>query len=150
MTLEDDIGILAGVEIFEDFTPEQLRLLAFGTERLKLGIGREIYGEGDTADSAYIVVSGTVALVRDTEAGRVVVAQCGRGTVLGELALIVESKRLTGAVAAGDVEVVKLNRHLFRRMLEEYPHVAVMLHRRFSRNLTTMIAKIESLAPKFQ
>jgi CRP-like cAMP-binding protein len=150
MTLEDDIGILAGVEIFEDFTPEQMRLLAFGTERQRYSIGRELYGEGDTADSAYVVVSGIVALVRDTEAGRVVVAQCGPGSVLGELALIVETKRLTGAVSTGDVEVVRLSRTLFRRMLEEYPQVAVLLHRRLSRGLTTMIAKIESLAPKFQ
>ncbi len=150
MTLEDDIGILAGVEIFEDFTPEQMRLLAFGTERLKYTIGRELYGEGDVADSAYVVVSGIVALVRDTEAGRIVVSQCGRGSVLGELALIIETKRLTGAVATGDVEVVKLNRTLFRRMLEEYPQAAAMLHRRLSLGLTSMIAKIESLAPKFQ
>jgi len=150
MTLEDDIGILAGVEIFEDFTPEQMRLLAFGTERQRYSIGRELYREGDTADSAYVVVAGVVALVRDTEAGRVVVAQCGPGTVLGEMALIVETKRLTGAVAAGDVEVVRLNRALFRRMLEEYPQIAAMLHRRLSRSLMTMIAKIESLEPKFQ
>jgi CRP-like cAMP-binding protein len=150
MTLEDDIGILAGVEIFEDFTHEQMRLLAFGTERLKYSIGRELYREGDTADSAYVVVSGTVALVRDTQAGRVVVAQCGRGSVLGELALIVETKRLTGAVAAGDVEVIRLSRGLFRRMLEEYPQIAVVMHRKLSRGLVTMIARIESLAPKFQ
>lgn len=150
MTLEDDIGILAGVEVFEDFTPEQMRLLAFGAERRRYTIGREIYGEGDEADSAYVVVSGIVALVRDTEGGRVVVAQCGPGTVMGELALIVETKRLTGAVAAGDVEVVRLNRALFRRMLEEYPQIAAMLHRRMSRSLLTMIAKIESLAPRFQ
>lgn len=150
MTLEDDIGILAGVEIFEDFTSEQLRLLAFGTERLAFSGGRELYREGDVADSAYVVVSGSVALFRDTEAGRVVVSQCERGSVLGELALIIETKRLTSAMATGDVEVVRLSRGLFRRMLEEYPQVAVMLHRRLSRGLTTMIAQIESLAPKFQ
>ncbi len=150
MTLEDDIGILAGVEIFNDFTPEQMRMLAFGAERLKFGIGRELYGEGDTADSLYIILSGVVALVRDTEAGRIVVGQCGRGAVLGELAMIVESKRLTGAVAAGDVQAVRLNRHIFRRMLEEYPDIAALLHRRLSKDLTSMIAKIERLAPKFQ
>ena len=39
MALDDDIGILAGVGIFREFTQDQLRLLAFGTERLRRPAG---------------------------------------------------------------------------------------------------------------
>ncbi len=150
MALEDDIGILAGVAIFEEFTQEQLRLLAFGTERLKLSSGKELYREGARADCAYVVVSGTISLMRDTEDGRVSLSKHGPGAILGELALIADTRRLTGAVAASDAEVMRLNRALFRRILEEYPEVAAKLHRRLSENLSAMVSRIERLAPKFE
>lgn len=41
MALDDDIRILGTVGLFESFTPEQLRLLAFGAERLVLRAGRD-------------------------------------------------------------------------------------------------------------
>lgn len=149
MALEDDIGILAGVGLFEEFTQDQLRLLAFGTERLKLSSGKELYREGARADCAYVVVSGTISLVRNTEDGRVVLSRHGSGAILGELALIADTRRLTGAIAGSDAEVMRLNRTLFRRILEEYPEVAAKLHNRLSDGLAAMIARIERLAPKF-
>ncbi len=149
MALEDDIGILAGVAIFDAFTQEQLRLLAFGTERLRFTNGKELYREGAKADCAFVVVSGTVALVRDGEDGRSVLSQCGPGAILGELALIADTRRLTTAVASGDVEVMRLNRSLFRRILEEYPEVAVALHRRLTAGFASMVGNIERLSSKF-
>ena len=38
---------------------------------------------------------------------------------------------------------------LFRRMLEEYPEVATIVESRIRDNLQTMIARMETLAPKF-
>ena len=58
MALDDDIRILSGVRLFEGFTQEQLRLLAFGAEshdscrRAGSSTARTT-----TADSAYIVVA---------------------------------------------------------------------------------------------
>ena len=43
MALDDDIRILSSVSLFKGFTPEQLRLLAFGAENLKLSAGRELF-----------------------------------------------------------------------------------------------------------
>jgi len=149
MALEDDIGILAGVTIFEDFTQDQLRLLAFGTERLRLAAGKELYREGARADCAFVVVSGSISLFRENEAGRTVLSRVGPGAIMGELALIADTRRLTGAVAATEVEVMRLNRSLFRRILEEYPEVAAALHKRLSAGIASLVASIERMAPKF-
>ena len=65
MALDDHIRILSGVRLFESFTPEQLRLLAFGAETLRLPVGKKLYRENDDADSAYIVTRGTLGLFRD-------------------------------------------------------------------------------------
>lgn len=149
MALDDDIGILAGVGIFEEFTQEQLRLLAFGTERLRLVAGKEIYREGAAADSAFVVVSGRVSLVRDKDGERVRLASMGPGSLLGELALIAQSRRPTAAVTETDCQLMRLNRNLFRRILEEYPEVAVLLHKRLSAEFADMAARIEGVSHKF-
>lgn len=149
MALDDDISILAGAGIFREFTQDQLRLLAFGTERLRRAAGKEIYREGAAADCAFVVVAGTVALFRERDGERVVVSRIGAGAVLGELALIADTRRLTGAVAETEVELMRLNRALFQRILVEYPDAAAKLHRRLSADLASMVSRIERLAPKF-
>ena len=149
MALDDDIRILSAVGLFEGFTREQLRLLAFGAETTILPADRKLYREEDEADSAYVVVSGRIALYRETDSQRIAISMAGPGAILGELALIADTKRLTSASAAVDSEVLRLNRKMFRRILEEYPDIAVQLHQRISEQFQAMIRRIEELAPRF-
>ena len=151
MALDDDIRILSAVGLFEGFTQEQLRLLAFGAETTVLGADKKLYREEDEADSAYVVVSGRIVLYREggSDSQRIVVGHVGPGAILGELALIADTKRLTSASAEDDSEVLRLNRRMFRRILEEYPELAVHLHQRITAELQEFLQKIENLAPRF-
>jgi CRP-like cAMP-binding protein len=149
MALDDDVRILSGVGLFEGFTPEQLRLLAFGAETTGLAAERKLYREDDEADSAYVVVSGRISLYREADGMRVPVGEAGPGAILGELALIADTRRLTSASAATDSQVLRLNRKMFRRILEEYPDIAVTLHRRIADELQALVRRIEELAPRF-
>ena len=147
MALDDDIRILGTVGLFESFTPEQLRLLAFGAERLVLRAGRELFREGQSADCAYIVVSGNITLFHEQDEGRIAIRPVGPGAMIGEMALIAQTSRLTGAVAEAETEVIRISRAIFRRILEEYPEVAAALHAHVSRNLLELIGEIEKVAP---
>lgn len=149
MTLDDDIRILSGVSLFSELTPEQLRLLAFGAESVRFQAGQEIYREDAAADCAYIVSAGKVVLYRAVNGEAVAVSRLGPGAILGELALIAETKRLTYAAAETDAELIRLSRSLFRRILQEYPQAAAALHRRMTEDLQAFLQKIETLAPKF-
>jgi len=149
MALDDHIRILSGVRLFTGFTQEQLRLLAFGAEAMTLPAGRKLYREDDDADSAYIVVRGTIRLFRENEGEPVDVGMAEAGSTLGEMALIADARRLTSAEAAVDTEVLRINRSMFRRILEEYPDIAVHLHQRISEDFQAMIRRIEKLAPRF-
>ncbi len=149
MALDDDIRILSGVGLFSELAPEQLRLLAFGAESARFQAGREIYREGAMADCAYVVASGRVVLYRAVGGEAVALSRLGPGAVLGELALIAETTRLTYAAAETDAELIRLSRTLFRRILEEYPDAAAALHRRMTEELQVFLQKIERLAPKF-
>lgn len=149
MALDDDIRILSLVSLFESFSPEQLRLLAFGAERLVLRAGRELFREGQSADCGYIVVSGNISLFHDTDEGRITIRPVGPGAMLGEMALIAQTSRMTGALAEEETEVIRISRSVFRRILEEYPEAAASLHAHISRNLLQLIADIEKVAPQF-
>ncbi|MEO9336282.1 cyclic nucleotide-binding domain-containing protein [Mesorhizobium sp. SB112] len=149
MALDDDIRILSGVGLFESFTQEQLRLLAFGTESTRLPAGRRLFREDDEADSAYVVVSGTIKLFRERDGEHTAVALVQSGSIIGELALIADTKRLTSAEASRDAELLRINRKTFHRILEEYPDLAVSLLHRITEDLQSFIASIEDLAPRF-
>ena len=150
MALDDDIRVLSGVRLFQSLTAEQLRLLAFGAENIKLSQGRDLFREDAPADCAYVVVRGSIELFRTVDGERIRLSQAVPGTMIDEMALIVASNRQTGAVAEEESEVIRLNRALFRRILEEYPEVAHALRQRFAAEFSAMAAKIARLQPRFE
>lgn len=149
MALDDDIRALSGIRLFRSLTPEQLRLLAFGAENIHLPAGRDLFREETAADCSYIVVRGRLATFRTVGGERVVAGMVRPGQVLDEMALIVDVRRSVGAYADIDTDVLRLNRTLFRRILEEYPDVAVALHQQITDEFANMADRIVNLKPRF-
>lgn len=150
MSLNDDIALLSVVPLFADIDDDKLRLIAFGAERRRLNRGQQLFREGAPADCAFAIASGSFSLTRSQVDGSVeIVDTVGRGTLLSELAMISFVERKFTATAEEDSEVIRINRPLFRRMLEEYPEVAVVVEARIKDNLQTMIRNMQKLAPKF-
>jgi CRP-like cAMP-binding protein len=150
MALDDEIRILSGVRLFEGFSQEQLRLLAFGAETMHLAADRKLYREDDEADSAYVVIKGTISLFREQDHQRIPVGTAEAGAMLGELALIADTRRLTSAAAATDAEILRLNRKMFHRILEAYPELAMTLRQRIMDDLQALIRRIEAVAARFE
>ena len=150
MALDQDIRVLSAAEIFDQLTAEQLRLLAFGAERLQFRAGRHIYRQGERADCGFVIAAGSVALSRPVNGDDAVVQVAGPGKVLGQLALITETERMTNAVAEADCEVLRINRSLFRRMLAEYPETAAAIHQQLSVQLQSFLDEIARLESRFK
>lgn len=148
MALDDDIRILSGVSLFEGFTREQLRLMAFGAESMTLSAGRDIYGEGAFADCAFIVASGSVVLFTEHDNRRQVIETLGPGQIMGEFALIAEGRRMTSAMTESETRLIRVSRSTFHRILEEFPETAMRLHQRISKNLQAMISRMEEAASR--
>ena len=150
MALNDDIALLSNVSLFADIGEDKLRLIAFGAERRRVAKGHELFREGAPADCAYAVAVGSFALSKaDAEGRQQPVTTVGRGALLSELALISMVERKFTATAQEDSEVIRINRPLFRRMLEEYPEVTAMVEARIRDNLQAMIRRVEALAGRF-
>lgn len=149
MTLDDDIEIIASAQLFDALKPEQLRLLAFGAERLRFNAGRTIYREGDRADCGFVIASGQINLYKVVDGQEQAIKTVAPGNILGEMALLTETQRLTGAIAETDSEVIRINRALFARMLSEYPETAAAIHAELSQRLQEFIDEIARLNHRF-
>jgi CRP-like cAMP-binding protein len=149
MSIEDDVRALAEVPLFSVLSTEQLRLIAFGTEHLSLNKGRELFRAGDRADCAFLILSGEVSFFEDQGMNRRITGSAPAGSLIGELALIADQKRPVGAMAADDCDIMRINRSLFRRVLDEYPDVAGALHAQLQARFADFLAKITRLESKF-
>lgn len=149
MALDDDIRALSGIRLLKSLNPEQLRLLAFGAENMHLHAERELFRPDTLADCAYVVRLGSMATFKMHGGERRKIATINAGGVLDEMALIVDVRRSVGAYAEVETDVLRINRTLFRRILEEYPDVAAALHEQIAKQFTAMADKIVDLKPRF-
>jgi CRP-like cAMP-binding protein len=117
---------------------------------MRLAPGQLLYEAGARADGAFVVAEGSIGLFReDADGERVLLATIGRGAMLGELALIADAVRPTGAVALEETDLVRLSRKLFHRILQEYPELAAALRDHIAGNLAAMVEEIDALGPRF-
>lgn len=150
MALSEDMALLNRVELFRELGEEKLRLIAFGAERRKLQAGQMLFREGSPADCAFVVAGGSFALSRTSRNGPdQSLGAVGTGTLLGELALISQVDRSVTAIAAEAAEIIRVNRPLFHRMLEEYPEIAEIIRARIAANLERLARDVGTIAPRF-
>lgn len=146
MSLDEDINLFSRVELFQNFNGEQLRLLAFGAERITFRDGDTVFHQGDLSNGGYVVVSGQIELkLNDVEQ---IIDSLGINSLIGELALISSNRRSASAVVKGETELIFISRDLFRRMLGEYPELAGLLQQRIQRNVQSMLYKMTEIQTK--
>jgi CRP-like cAMP-binding protein len=125
VSIEDDIAFLERVPALSILGRDALRILAIGSESRYVHEGSALFGEGEDADSAFVVQEGSFDLVSEKSA--LAPAEAGPGTLIGELALLTETKRPAAAIAREPSSVVRIPRQLFLKMLEGYPDAAVRM-----------------------
>lgn len=145
MSLDRDIALLARVPLFAGLSADHLRLLAFSAVRQEIPAGNVLFEKGASAKSGYIVARGAIDLVEGSGSTRQVVAHFPEGTLIGEMALFVETVRPATAVAVSDTQVIDLGRAGMTRMVREYPEVAARLHARLAGRLAGTISELAAI-----
>jgi len=148
MTLEQDIELLSRVELLGRFNVEQLRLLAFGAQKRNLASGEILYRQGARTDCGYVVISGQIDITVNSGEQDTVLDTFGPGSLVGELALITETTRIVTALAREDTRLLRISRTIFRRVLEEFPELAIELHQRISKSVNDFVGQLERVERK--
>ena len=103
-------------------------------------VGQTIFKEGDVGDVAYLIKDGSVKI---TKIGRddcqKTIAKVGKGSILGEMALIDDDTRSATAIAIDATEVMVIQRDELKNRLEKTDPVV-------NRLLQTMSARLKKQA----
>jgi CRP-like cAMP-binding protein len=145
MTLESDLEILRKVGFFQDFQPEPLRLLAFSAETRDYADRAILFNEGDAADGGYVVMSGRIDLNRTENGQNRILMSLSPSTLIGELALIIETIRTSRAVSMGRSRVLHIPRATFWRVLTEYPEIAATLFDKIGGRLGSLAPELDRI-----
>ena len=141
--LNDEIALMAALPFFADFERDALRLIAFSADTRIVRAGDVLFRRGEPADSAFLMLSGTVALDAADD-GAPTKAVFGRGTMLGQTALIAETQRPATAVMREPGAILKITRTLMLRVLDTYPELALNLRQRIAGELATTLASVKA------
>ncbi|MGH6868490.1 MAG: cyclic nucleotide-binding domain-containing protein [Methylocella sp.] len=126
MGLEDDIGKLARIPAFAGIEPEALRLIAFSAETRILRAGDVLFRRDEISNDGFVVLAGSIAM--DASGDGAVTARIVRPPgLIGDLALLTETRRPATAIAREPSTVLRISRLLFRRALQEFPDSAERL-----------------------
>lgn len=114
---------LLGAPLFNGLAPLQLKVLALTSERVNFRDGEALIRAGEGGDAAYLVVSGEVSVgMEEGEADERAVLPAG--TLVGELAMLIETEHGSTVTAAGTVNALKFTRQMMHELMQRYPGMA--------------------------
>jgi uncharacterized membrane protein len=131
-----DPELLAGVPLFQFLDANERADLANNVDEVRFAAGQEIFHAGDPGEAMYVVVSGDVEIYfKDATGVKVVLESPGPGEFFGELSLLDEGSRTANAVAATDVNALRVDQHDLDVLVQHHPQAAMDLLRAMGRRM---------------
>jgi NTE family protein len=125
---ESTADFLAKVPIFAPLPDGIRETLAARARPIRVRAGQWLFREGDPADSLFVIRAGKLEVVSEGAEERIL-RDLGRGSALGELALLTSSRRSASVRAARDSDLISVAREDFERLLSEAPELSLALAR---------------------
>lgn len=126
-----------GTKWGEDFTREEVDIIASHLGLATFADGEYIFREGDRQDFMAFIVSGQVDIVKESQdtAETFIIALPPR-THLGEMAFVDGEPRSASARARGDVTLLLLPKERFHAILADHPAIGVKMLMKIARLLS--------------
>ncbi len=128
MSIDQEVDILRRIPLFANIDPAKLKLMCFASRRLTFTAGQSLCAQGETGESAYIVIEGTANVVVENN-GPLVVAEMGRNDIIGEIAILCDVPRTASVIATSEVIALEITKELFFRMVTDFPEMGVEIMR---------------------
>lgn len=123
-----DVNQLEVFSLFKGLTPEQLGVVARYLEPRSYRGGEYIFAEGQEGDELYLLVSGSVRVLKKTKAQEeytIVDLSADYHIFFGEIALIDSDKRSASIMVLEDCLTYVLNRSQFAELGKHHPEIAL-------------------------
>jgi CRP/FNR family transcriptional regulator len=128
MRSEEVVELLGRVPAFETLQREDLERIAEVAVPRSFEPGQLVFREGDDSNTCYIVRDGHARAIRRHSDGRAItLATFGPGDIFGELAMFEDERRSATVEAIEQTSVVGVLGGDMRRLMSEYPGIAMRL-----------------------
>ncbi|MCW2307850.1 cyclic nucleotide-binding domain-containing protein [Rhodobium gokarnense] len=129
MTLNAEVEALRKVPLFRKIDTAKLRLLAFISDRVTVRAGEDLCRQGESGDSAFIVLDGEADVLVETDQGLRKVAAVATNDIVGEIAILCDVPRTATIRATTEMAILSINKDNFLKLLKEFPDIALEVMR---------------------
>jgi CRP/FNR family transcriptional regulator, cyclic AMP receptor protein len=140
MSNESLVAPLLRVRLFQGLSPRQLGDIARRAERIMYRTGALITEEGDAADAAVLIVSGETERI-----GAGLREPVAPGSLIGELAMLIEHTYGSTVVARGPVKALKITRSMMHDLMLRDQALAEHMVERVSSRLSGLLGEMKSV-----
>jgi predicted acylesterase/phospholipase RssA/CRP-like cAMP-binding protein len=130
-------ALLAGIPFFASLDDAVRLELAGGLEPVHVAAGEVVFRQGDAGDGLYLVASGRLRVTLAAEGAERVLHDLGRGSVVGEIALLTDRPRTATVRAVRDSDLHLLRAPVFRELAERTPALMSEMMRLLADRLLT-------------
>ncbi len=146
---DSDADALRAIPFFEGLSADHLKLIAASAESRSLPEKLLLYDEGQLLHSAYVIMSGSMRAERKgKDGGPPVTRDIAAGVVLGDRALILDTRAIESVRVASRARVLQIRRVTFRRLLQDQPAIAVALRARLARTVVHAAQEFSAAAQR--
>lgn len=138
----DYVESLRAIPLLSKIADADLKILGGMLKETRTKAGENIITEGESGDEMFVLIEGTVDIIKSTIFGdKFVVAtlDAKKHSVFGEMAMIDNDKRSATVKAKKDCVSLSINRKDFDKFCNEHPKSGVELLRLISINLVRNI-----------
>ena len=124
MPRSDDARRFADIPFLANLDESALDAIAFASETKILRRGERLFTRGEPGACAYVLITGRLVL---SEADGAKPIEVTPGSLIGEMALLVDTERRSSADAVEPSAVLLIPRKAFMRVLKDHPASAIRL-----------------------
>ena len=148
--LQEDVDLLRNVPLFRNLDAAKLKLLAFTSERLTYSAGESLFNQGDSGDTAYVIVQGEADIIIDTPAGPITVATVKQNDWVGEIAILCDVPRTATITAKSKLITLRISKDVFFQLVMQFPKMSVEVMRELAFRLERTNRKLQEAVGKLK
>ncbi len=116
---DQKLEMLKSLPLFADLDHKHLERLGQLTDEVDLPAQRVLWSQGDPGTEAFVVVTGNLLVERN---GRVL-ANLGRGSIVGEMSIYAEGPRMATVTLTEPSALLVISHGNFHVLMDEFPEV---------------------------
>jgi len=130
------------IPFFRIFAPEQIEQLRPYFQISSYADTTVLFEEGDRGDYTCFILEGTIEIRKESVSSKqTVIAKFGRGSIVGEMALIDEYPRSASAKVTAKSKLLILQNDSFNELLANYPNLGILFFKEIAKILSQRLRR---------